>query len=62
MITESKIRSSAAQYQGDIVSPKVLELRKKIRDNDYVDSAIQRIAQVISSRLVENASQGTYRH
>lgn len=37
------------------VSPRVLELRKKIRDNDYVDGAIQRIAQVISNRLVDNS-------
>lgn len=62
MITKVKDRSSAQDFQSSAVSPKVLELREKIRDNDYIDSAIQRIAQVISNRLVENAVQSSFRH
>lgn len=35
------------------LSPRILELRKKIQDSAYLDNAVQRIAQVISRRLVE---------
>jgi hypothetical protein len=35
-------------------SPRVLELRKKIHDAEYVNFAVQRIAQVLSRKLVEN--------
>lgn len=38
-------------------SPRVLELRKKIHDSDYVDFAVQRIAQVLSKKLVEDDDQ-----
>lgn len=38
-------------------SPKVLELRKKIHDSEYLDFAIQRIAQVLSRKLVEDDDQ-----
>ena len=31
----------------------LLELRKKIRDAEYIDTAVQRIAQVISKRIIE---------
>ncbi len=34
-------------------SPRVLELRQKIHDSEYVDYAVQRIAQVLSRQLVE---------
>lgn len=36
------------------VSPRVLEMRRKIHDLDYIDSAIHRIALVLSRKLVEN--------
>lgn len=39
------------------LSPRILELRKKIRSQEYLDSAIQRIAQVISGKLVENPEE-----
>ena len=35
------------------LSPRILELRKKIYDQEYLDNAIQRIAQVISGKLIE---------
>lgn len=41
----------------EILSPKVLELRNKIHDEDYLNNAIQRIAQVISKKLVENPEE-----
>lgn len=35
-------------------SPKVLEMREKIHDNEYLNNAIFRIAVVLSRRLIEN--------
>ncbi|MDD5790459.1 MAG: hypothetical protein PUE30_08085 [Spirochaetia bacterium] len=35
-------------------SDRVLELRRKIHDSEYVDYAVQRIAQVLSRKLVED--------
>ena len=39
------------------LSPRLLELRKKIYTQEYLDSAIQRIAMVISRKLVENPEE-----
>ena len=36
-------------------SDRVLELMLKIHDSEYVDSAVQRIAQVLSRKLVEDS-------
>ena len=36
--------------------PKILELRKKIQDETYINNAIDRIAVVISRQVVENRS------
>ena len=41
----------------EILSPKVIELRSKIHDVDYMNNAISRIAQVISKKLVENLEE-----
>jgi|WetSurMetagenome_2_1015567.scaffolds.fasta_scaffold1017335_2 hypothetical protein len=38
---------------------RVLELRKMIHDEEYIDNAIQRIAQVISRKLIENPDDDT---
>ena len=35
------------------LSPRIFVLRKKIYDHEYLDNAIQRIAQVISGKLIE---------
>ena len=43
------------------ISPRLLELRKKIYDEEYLNNAIQRIAQVISGKLVENPEELTLR-
>ena len=37
--------------------PRILELRAKIHSEEYLDNAIQRIAHVISSKLVENPEE-----
>ena len=39
------------------LSQRILELRKKIYKEDYINNAIQRIAQVISNKLVENPEE-----
>lgn len=39
------------------LSPRILELRKKIHSKEYLDSAIQRIAHVISTKLIENPEE-----
>ena len=36
-------------------SPRILELREKIKNPRYVNSAISRIAQVLSRRIVEDS-------
>lgn len=39
------------------LSPRILELRKKIHSEEYIENAILRIATVISGRLVENCEE-----
>jgi hypothetical protein len=34
-------------------NPRILELKEKIKDDGYVQGAIQRIALVLSNRLIE---------
>ena len=41
----------------EILSPQVIELKSKIHDEAYLNNAIQRIAQVISKKLVENPEE-----
>lgn len=60
MVRAKKDKSSGKSINSKIMgedfstSKKVLELKEKIRDDDYVDGAIQRIAQVISQKLVDS--------
>lgn len=35
-------------------SPRVMELRRKIHDSEYIEYAVQRIAQVLSRKIVED--------
>ena len=37
--------------------PRLLEIRQKIQSQEYVDNAIQRIAQVISNHLIEDSGE-----
>ena len=43
------------------LSPRILELRKKIQNQEYLDNAILRIAQVISSHLIEDPDELKFR-
>ena len=43
------------------LSPRILELREKIQNQEYLDNAIQRIAQVISSHLIEDPDELKFR-
>jgi len=42
-------------------NPRILELREKIRDEGYLQGAIQRIALVLSNSLVESKDQSDER-
>ncbi len=48
-MTTAKPIISSSEY-----SPRVIELRRKIHDSAYVEYAVQRIALVLSRRLVED--------
>ena len=39
------------------LSPRILKKKKKIYDQEYLDNAIQRIAQVISGKLIETSDE-----
>ena len=43
------------------LSPRLLELREKIHDKDYLNNAIFRIAQVISRKLVADPDELQFR-
>ncbi len=43
------------------LSPRILELREKIQNQEYLDNAIQRIAQVISNHLIDNPDELKFR-
>ncbi len=45
------------QEEEQKLSPRILELRKKIHDADYLNDAVQRIAFVISQKLIDNPEE-----
>ncbi len=45
----------------NVLPARLLELRVKIHDENYVNNAIQRIAQVISRKLVEDPDEYMFR-
>lgn len=47
--------SSKSVVMDGTFSPRVMELRKKIHDAEYVEYAVQRIAQVLSRKIVEDS-------
>ena len=48
------------QTENDL-PPRILELRKKIQSQEYLDNAIQRIAQVISNHLIDDPDELKFR-
>jgi hypothetical protein len=42
-------------------NPRILELREKIKDEGYLQGAIQRIALVLSNKLIENKESANER-
>lgn len=54
MISSVGAAHLARKKQNESIPPRLLELRKKIQDEAYIDMAIQRIAQVISRRIIES--------
>ncbi len=51
---DSSVSSDLAESD---LSQRLLDLRVKIQQQDYLDNAILRIAQVISKRIVENSEE-----
>ncbi|MBQ0051084.1 MAG: hypothetical protein KBT11_03350 [Treponema sp.] len=49
--------SSKTMITGGDFSPRVMELRQKIHDAEYLDYAVLRIAQVLSRKIVEDNDQ-----
>lgn len=49
--------SNPAPCPTNILPPRILELRAKIQNPEYLDFAVQRIAQVLSRRIVEDNEQ-----
>ena len=65
MISEKRSKGTSTlvlEKPNDLeMSPRILELRKKIQNQEYLDNAIQRIAQVISSHLIDNSEELKFR-
>ncbi len=59
MISESRkaVEILLMEETENCSNSKVLELRRKIHDKDYINNAVQRIAQVISKKLVEKSDE-----
>ena len=49
-------RTILPEREGEL-SLRLMEVRPKIQDEEYLNNAIQRIAQVISKKLVENPEE-----
>lgn len=54
-VTTSSAQTLVLEKTDDLeLSPRLLELREKIKSDEYIENAILRIATVISGRLMEN--------
>ncbi|MCI1208803.1 MAG: hypothetical protein LKF96_05100 [Treponema sp.] len=49
----SGVKTVSSKDSEDMTSAQIMEFRRKIHDAKYIDSAIQRIASVLSKRLIE---------
>ena len=57
MISNSHKNYDSSGLAESGLSQRLLDLRVKIQQQDYLDNAILRIAQVISKRIVENPEE-----
>ncbi len=58
----SGVQTLVLEKQAEIdLPPRILELRKKIQSQEYLDNAIQRIAQVISNHLIDDPDELRFR-
>lgn len=60
MISSARVSSAATlvlEKDDGGLSPRIIELRNKIHNSEYLENAIMRIAQVISNKLVENSEE-----
>ena len=62
MISSSREAARTLVLEKDCeLSPRLMELRMKIHDEEYLNNALQRIAQVISRKLVEDPEELHFR-
>lgn len=59
--TRKEVAGTIVLEREDVLSPRLAELRAKIHDEEYINNAIQRIAQVISKKLVEDPDELQFR-
>lgn len=59
--TRKEVAGTIVLEREDELSPRLAELRAKIHDEEYINNAIQRIAQVISKKLVEDPDELQFR-
>lgn len=59
--TRKEVAGTIVLEREDVLSPRLAELRAKIHDEEYINNAIQRIAQVISKKLVEEPDELQFR-
>ncbi|MBQ9539459.1 MAG: hypothetical protein IJU95_09330 [Treponema sp.] len=53
-ITKKRAQGSASgKCSSAAIAMRITELKQKIMDTDYVDNAVDRIATVVSSKIVE---------
>lgn len=63
MTSTTRFTSASIVLKSDNgVSPRILELRKKIHNREYIDNAVQRIAQVISKKLIDEPDELKFRY
>lgn len=59
--TRKEVAGTIVLEREDVLSSRLAELRAKIHDEEYINNAIQRIAQVISKKLVEDPDELQFR-
>jgi hypothetical protein len=60
MIAVSRGIGEMRKNNAQTVSPRIAILRQKIDNEDYLNEAIQRIAQVLSNEILELPHGGSY--
>jgi hypothetical protein len=60
MIVMPQVIRGMRKNNAQLVSPRIAILKQKIDNEDYLNEAIQRIAQVLSNEILELPHGGSY--